>query len=125
MRAKHRTRRTCQKFDEDFFKFCGLLRKSKLYSHSLNIHLSGSTLSVSKQRTQLINAAQNCHTRVQLSLESFTQQVLVTFFSLLQIETKTLLTTNVGIYGFHLESIFWNSIPYHFVYCVLLKRKHK
>ena len=27
----HRTRRSCQKYDEDFFKFCGLLRKPKLY----------------------------------------------------------------------------------------------
>ena len=25
----HRTRRSCQKYDEDFFKFCGLLRKPK------------------------------------------------------------------------------------------------
>ena len=31
MSANHRTRRTCQKCDEDFFKFCGLLRKPKLY----------------------------------------------------------------------------------------------
>ena len=27
----HRTRRSCQKYDEDFFKFCVLLRKPKLY----------------------------------------------------------------------------------------------
>ena len=27
----HRTRRSCQKYYEDFFKFCGLLRKPKLY----------------------------------------------------------------------------------------------
>ena len=27
----HRTRRSCQTYDEDFFKFCGLLRKPKLY----------------------------------------------------------------------------------------------
>ena len=27
----HRTRRSCQKYDEDFFKFCGLLRKPKFY----------------------------------------------------------------------------------------------
>ena len=27
----HRTRRSCQKYDEVFFKFCGLLRKPKLY----------------------------------------------------------------------------------------------
>ena len=26
----HRTRRSCQKYDEDFVKFCGLLRKPKL-----------------------------------------------------------------------------------------------
>ena len=25
----HRTRRSCQKYDKDFFKFCGLLRKTK------------------------------------------------------------------------------------------------
>ena len=27
----HRTQRSCQKYDEDFFKFCCLLRKPKLY----------------------------------------------------------------------------------------------
>ena len=31
----HRTRRSCQKYDEDFFKFCGLRRKPKLYYHEL------------------------------------------------------------------------------------------
>ena len=29
--CSYRTRRSCQKYNEDFFKFCGLLRKPKLY----------------------------------------------------------------------------------------------
>ena len=33
------------------------------YSHSSNFHLSGSTESVTKQPTQLIIAAYNCHTK--------------------------------------------------------------
>ena len=31
----HRTLRSCQKYEEDFFKFCGLLRKPKLYFISI------------------------------------------------------------------------------------------
>ena len=34
--CKNRTRCSCQKYDRDFFKFCGLLRKPKLYYQSQN-----------------------------------------------------------------------------------------
>ena len=33
----HRTRHSCQKYDKDFFKYCGLLRKPKLYSSVMRV----------------------------------------------------------------------------------------
>ena len=42
----HRTRRSCQKYDKDFFKFCGLLWKPKLYLRQKEILFSVSVLTI-------------------------------------------------------------------------------
>ena len=52
-----------------------LLKISVTYSHSLNFHFSGNTLSVSKQPTQLIIVAHNCH--ICLQLKSFCIRPLI------------------------------------------------
>ena len=73
---------------------------------------------------------QICNTK---DLESFAQQVLVTFFLYFNLKQKPLLQTMLAIYGFHLENKFLekiyikkcNSEPLCFLRrSVLLKRKH-
>ena len=46
---------------QSFLSYLQKIAKCFCYFHSLNFHLSGGTLSVSKQPTQLIIAAHNCH----------------------------------------------------------------
>ena len=53
-----------KRFRDFFYLICrkqSTLSQNFCYSHSLNFYLSNSTLSVSKQPTQLIIAAHNCH----------------------------------------------------------------
>ena len=41
--CEHRTQRSCQKYNKYFFKFCGLLRKPKLYSNLWNLSQANQT----------------------------------------------------------------------------------
>ena len=42
--CEHQTRCSCQKNDKDFFKFCGLLRKHKLYIDQHFAHCTAASL---------------------------------------------------------------------------------